>query len=103
MAKHCVNTTFVVSEDRLREFTRWLQEVYIKGIGDTPGLQCTAVMEVLTRIEPDTVSIAVQVETDSEEILAGWHDSQAALLADDLKARFEGHVLQFSTFMRRLL
>ena len=54
---------------------------------------------VLTRIEPDTESIAVQLPADNQNDASRWHDETAALLRDDLHARWGERMMFFTTFM----
>ena len=94
-----LNTTFIIHAPLEGEFIKWVREVYLpsaqaSGIFGTPTLA-----RVLTRIEPDTESIAVQLPADNQNDASRWHDETAALLRDDLHARWGERMMFFTTFM----
>ena len=66
------------------------------------GVRVSRVAKVLTQVEPDTVSIAVQLEATSIEEASRWHDNTAALLRDDLHARWGDRLMFFTTYMEVL-
>lgn len=56
----------------------------------------------MTRIEPDTESIAIQMEAADHVAAVKWHDETAALLKDDLCARWNNLAMHFTTYMEIL-
>lgn len=99
---YILNTTFVIPEPRLKEFTRWVREVYEKALDDAGIFTGVTLAKVLTQVEPDTVSVAVQTRMESLEEAKKWHDTTAVLLKDDLRSRFLGQALFFTTYMEEL-
>lgn len=94
-----LNTTFVVHAPLEGDFLKWVSEVYLRSAKDCGVFGTPTVARVLTRIEPDTESIAVQLPASSQQEAARWHDETAALLRDDLHARWGDHMMFFTTFM----
>ncbi len=94
-----INTTFVVHNSIENEFLEWLKNVYLKSAEASGAFASHCVARVLTRIEPDTESIAVQFRTTHKERAEQWHDDTAALLRDDLHSRFADRLMFFSTPM----
>lgn len=97
-----LNTTFIVAEPILGEFDRWARKTYLPAL-DAAGIFSSPLMaKVLAQVEPGTVSIAIQARADRLDEATRWHDETAALLKDDLQARFSGRVLFFTTYMEIL-
>ena len=94
-----LNTTFVVHTSVEPAFLTWLREVYIPSIHAAGIFTRPTAARVLTRIEPDTDSIAVQATTSQRAEAEKWHNETAALLRDDLTARWPQRVMHFTTFM----
>lgn len=81
------------------EFLGWLKSVYLQSAEASGAFTSHCVARVLTRIEPDTESIAIQFRTTDKGRAERWHDETAALLRDDLHARFADRLMFFSTPM----
>lgn len=94
-----LNTTFVVHTSVEPAFLTWLREVYIPSIHAAGIFTRPVAARVLTRIEPDTDSIAVQATTSQRPEAEKWHNETAALLRDGLTARWPQRVMHFTTFM----
>lgn len=94
-----INTTFVVHTSIEADFITWLREVYIPSIKAAGFFRDPIMSRVLTRIEPDTQSIAVQAIAPTGQQAQMWHDQTAALLKDDLAARWPNLAMHFTTYM----
>ena len=94
-----LNTTFIVEDARLEEFYAWARHTYLPAM-DLAGIFTDKVMaRVTTRVEPGATSVAIQARTASIEQGQRWHDDTAAILRNDLVARFNGQALFFTTYM----
>ena len=97
-----LNTTFIIEDSRLEEFYAWARHTYLPAM-DVAGIFTDKVMaRVSTCVEPGTTSVAIQARTATMEQGRRWHDDTAAILRDDLMARFNGQVLFFTTYMEIL-
>lgn len=90
-----LNTTFIVEDARLEEFYAWARHTYLPAM-DLAGIFTD---KVIARVEPGATSVAIQARTASIEQGQRWHDDTAAILRDDLVARFNGQALFFTTYM----
>jgi len=97
-----LNTTFVTHESVRNDFLRWLREVYLVSARSSGFFGSPTVARVLTRLEPDTESIAVQLPANSLDDARRWHDETAAILRDDMHARWGERLMFFSTYMELL-
>lgn len=97
-----LNTTFVIHAPLEKEFLQWVSQTYLVSAKASGVFGNPTVARVLTRIEPETESIAVQLPAASQEQAARWHDETAALLRDDLHARWGDRMMFFTTFMEVL-
>lgn len=96
---YLLNTTFVVHSSVEAEFMAWVKGVYLPAAAETGVFGGATVAKVLTQIEPDTASIAVQLPASSLEDAQRWHDDSAAFLRDDLHARWSDRLMFFTTYM----
>ena len=94
-----LNTTFVVHTSIEPDFLNWVRTVYIPSVKASGIFSEPRVARVLTRIEPDTDSIAVQMVAADYTAAEKWHDETAALLKDDLMARWNNLAMHFTTYM----
>ena len=94
-----LNTTFVIHAPLETEFLQWVRRVYLPSAQAAGVFGAPTVARVLTRIEPDTESIAVQLPAGSRDEAARRHVATAALLRDDLHARWGDRMMFFTTFM----
>lgn len=97
-----LNTTFVIHAPLECEFLQWVRQVYLPSAYAAGVFGSPTVARVLTRIEPDTESIAVQLTAADQKEAARWHDETASLLRDDLHARWGDRMMFFTTFMEVL-
>lgn len=103
MTKFILNTTFIIPDSRLEEFIHWGREVYMAALTDSRIFSSPTMARILHQVEPGATSIAIQAQSDTLEAATRWHDETAALLRDDLAARFPtGHLLHFTTYMELL-
>lgn len=94
-----LNTTFIVEDANLEAFLQWAKQTYIPALHDAAIFSSPTIAKVLAQVEPGTSSIAIQARSAKLEGATKWHDETAALLKDDLTARFAGKVLFFTTYM----
>ena len=83
-----LNTTFVLHAPLEEEFLAWVKEVYLPTAATSGVFGTPSVSRVLTRIEPDTESIAVQLPAADAEAASRWLDTTAAQLHSSLQARW---------------
>ena len=102
MSKTILNTTFVVHDTVSPDFLCWLRDVYVPAAQASGVFTDVRVARVLTRVEPDTSSIAVQFMADSAQRIADWHECEASKLHADLHARWADRLLHFTTFMETI-
>lgn len=93
------NTTFVIHSVLEADFMAWLRTVYLPSAAASGAFALPVVMRVLTRIEPDTESIAVQLSATDSAGADRWITETAAPLHDDLQARWGNRMLFFTTPM----
>lgn len=94
-----LNTTFVIDSSLETDFIKWAKEVYLPAMAAAGIFTPATIARVLTRLEQGVDSFAVQAFTASLEPAQRWHDETAALLRDDLQARYGERVMHFSTYM----
>jgi precorrin-2 methylase len=94
-----LNTTFVLHTSIEAPFLQWVRNVYLPAAEQSGVFGVATVARVLTQIEPDTESIAVQLPCAEMEAAQHWHDDTADLLRDDLHARWGDRLMFFSTYM----
>ncbi len=99
MASVILNTTFVVHTSVEQDFLNWVRTVYLPAVKASETFAQPRVARVLTRIEPDTESIAIQMEAHDLAAAEKWHDETATLLKDDLCARWKNLAMHFTTYM----
>ncbi len=97
-----LNTTFVIHAPLEAEFLQWVRETYLPSAMATGIFGAPTVARVLTRIEPETESIAVQLPATDADDAQRWHDETASLLRDDLQARWGDRMMFFTTYMEVL-
>lgn len=94
-----LNTTFIVESSLENAFVEWARSVYVPAMAAVEIFGPATVAKVLTQIEPGATSFAVQATASGLEEARRWHDETAALLRDDLAARYGERVLHFTTYM----
>ena len=100
--KTILNTTFVVHTSIEPDFLHWVRTVYIPSVKASEIFGEPTIARVLTRLVPETESIAVQMTAEDKDAAERWHDETAALLKDDLSARWPNLALHFTTYMEVL-
>lgn len=100
--KLLLNTTFVVHTSIESDFLQWVRTVYFPSAKASGVFGQPTIARVLTRLEPDTESIAIQMAANDKDAAERWHDETAALLKDDLSARWPNLALHFTTYMELL-
>jgi hypothetical protein len=94
-----LNTTFIVEDANIEAFLQWAKQTYVPALHDAGIFSDPVIAKVLAQVEPGATSIAIQARSPKLDDATKWHDETAALLKDDLSARFAGKVLFFTTYM----
>lgn len=103
MNRIILNTTFIVPDSRVDDFVEWGRNVYMGALRESGLFTDPSMARILHQVEPGATSIAIQARAESIEAATRWHDETAALLRDDLAARFpSGQMLHFTTYMELL-
>lgn len=97
-----LNTTFVLHAPLEPEFLAWLKATYLPSAAAAGIFGTPVVSRVLTRIEPETESIAVQLPSQSHDEAERWLATTASLLHDDLHARWGDRLMFFSTMLETI-
>ncbi|MDE5626116.1 MAG: DUF4286 family protein [Muribaculaceae bacterium] len=97
-----LNTTFIVADHLMEQFLAWARQAYMPALRDAGIFTSPTMAKVLAKVEPGATSIAIQARCHALEEATRWHDETAALLKDDLTARFGQQVLFFTTYMEVL-
>lgn len=99
---HLMNTTFVVDHAIDTRFRQWLDNVYIRAALITPFLSEPVLMRVLGHDQPGATTYALHMKSTSLEEARRWHDETAAILHDDMAARFGQRAVFFTTYLEIL-
>ena len=94
-----LNTTFFAEETLAGELTRWLTEVYAEAVKASGLFGSVETVRVIEPSEPGAVSMACRCTCPDISEARRWHDDTAALLRDDLTARWGERVVWFTTYM----
>lgn len=97
-----LNTTFIVADTLMELFLGWARHTYLPALRQAGIFSTPTMAKVLAQVEPGATSVAIQARAASYDEAERWHDQTAALLKDDLYARFKGQVLFFTTYMEVL-
>ena len=97
-----INTTFAIERSIFEEFIGWLKGIYLEAAMNTGLFTSPRLARVLTDTDPETVSIACELQCDSLSEAQRWHDETAALLRSDMLRRWEGKALFFTTYLKML-
>lgn len=97
--KYLMNTTFVVHSLLTEKFIIWARDVYLAAASESGIFGTPLMMRVHQQVDPQADSIAVQLPAASLDDAERWHDETAAMLKDDLRARWGEGVLFFTTYM----
>lgn len=96
---HLINTTFCVERSIDTAFRSWLKNVYIRSALSTPFLSVPMLTRVLGQEDPTATTYALHLHATSLAEARRWHDETAAMLRDDMSARFGQRVLFFTTYL----
>lgn len=102
MYKCLLNTTFVVESEILPDFYSTLKEIYFPEVTSAEIFGQPQVARVLTQLEPETESIAVQLPAISVSLAGQWLDSIGNKLHSNITQKHNGKVLLFSTLMEKI-
>lgn len=97
-----LNTTFFVEETLLKDFLRWLRDVYVKAAMATGVFTSHRVARVLNEGEPGVVSVACELRGDSLSECARWHDDTASLLRDNMHSIWGQRVMYFTSYLQEI-
>lgn len=94
------NTTFIVERGAIIQFTEWARRVFIESARSSGRFHDITMARILTEIDPDTVSFAIQMKAPDIAAHDEWHRDVTTLLKDDIAARLGADkILFFSTDM----
>lgn len=94
-----VNTTYQVSEQFENEWKNWVLSEYIPEVTSSGMLVNPGFFRLLIENEANTVSYALQFQTQSFETLEKWFEKFGTELQHGLSKRFDDKVLGFTTLM----
>lgn len=93
-----LNTTFHVHKSVDALFIKWVKEIYLP-IANESGLSNPLFTRIMTQVDPEATSYAVQLQASSHNEAEKWHDTSAAKLKDALSREVGERVLHFTTYM----
>lgn len=94
-----LNTTFHVHTSVNDLFLEWVKTVYIPTAMNSGHFSNPLFTRIMTQVDPEATSYAVQLQALSHKDAETWHDSEAAQLKESLAKRVGELVLHFSTYM----
>lgn len=97
-----LNTTFIIERNLETEFTEWLRNVYVPAASASGTFASSRLARVISNEDPMAVSIACELKAESLSEAVKWHDVTAALLRDDMNARWGERALFFSTYLKEI-
>lgn len=97
-----INTTFYVAIGRKDEFLAWVRRHYIP-CARQARLCDLKLMRLLIEVQEGMQGYAVAVTAPGMAEATEWHDGPAALLRDQLSAKFGEEALYFTTYMEECL
>ena len=95
-----LNTTFHVHKSVDALFVKWVKEIYLPVAMDSGLFKNPLFSRIMTQIDPDATSYAVQLQARSLSDAEAWHDDTAAKLKEALAREVGERVLHFSTYMQ---
>jgi len=97
-----INTTFVVHLSIEAEVLQWLSSQFLPEAGRSGAFGTPTVARVLTRIEPDTQSIAVQLPATDATMATAWYNTTAGKLQAELHRERGERLMFFTTCMETI-
>lgn len=97
-----LNTTFHVHSSVNDSFVNWVKTVYIPTATANGQFANPLFTRILTQVDPEATSYAVQLQTSSHSKAVVWHDTTAAQLKEELARKWGERVLHFTTYMEIL-
>lgn len=94
-----LNTTFHVHTSVNDLFIRWVKEIYVPKAMENEQISNPVFTRIMTQVDPEATSYAVQLQVSSHSEAEAWHDSIAAQLKDALAREVGERVLHFTTYM----
>lgn len=94
-----LNTTFHVHKSVDALFIKWVKEIYLPVAMDSGLFKNPLFTRIMTQVDPEATSYAVQLQASSHRDAEAWHDSTAAQLKDALAREVGERVLHFTTYM----
>ncbi|MCR4619513.1 MAG: DUF4286 family protein [Paludibacteraceae bacterium] len=96
------NTTYVVEQQSLDDFLRWLSDEHHSVVNAFGGFSDCVVSRVLTDTGMSGISISVQLFAPDAHTIQQWLDRDEKTLHTLLSKRFGSQVLFFSTLMEKI-
>ncbi len=97
-----LNTTFISHNTHSTEVAEWLRDVYMPAAQSTGLFTMPLLTLVLTNVDPDATSYALQMRCENLNDATRWHDVDATALRNEIKSRWGQRVLFFTTYMEIL-
>ena len=94
-----LNTTFHVHKSVDAFFIKWVKEIYLPIAMDNGLFKNPLFTRIMTQVDPEATSYAVQLQASSHIDAEAWHDSTAAQLKDALAREVGERILYFTTYM----
>ena len=94
-----LNTTFHVHKSVDALFIKWVKEIYLPVAMDSGLFKNPLFTRIMTEVDPEATSYAVQLQASSHSDAEAWHHSTAAQLKDALAREVGERVLHFTTYM----
>lgn len=95
-----LNTTFHVHKSVDALFVKWVKEIYLPVAMDSGVFKNPLFTRIMTQVDPEATSYAVQLQARSLNDAETWHDDTAAKLKEALAREVGERVLHFSTYMQ---
>lgn len=94
-----LNTTFHVHKSVDALFIKWVKEIYLPVAMDSGLFKNPLFTRIMTQVDHEATSYAVQLQASSHSDAEAWHDSTAAQLKDALAREVGERILHFTTYM----
>ncbi|MBQ2838846.1 MAG: DUF4286 family protein [Muribaculaceae bacterium] len=94
-----LNTTFHVHKSVDALFIKWVKEIYLPVAMDSGLFKNPLFTRIMTQVDPEATSYAVQLQASSHRDAEAWHDSTSAQLKDALAREVGERILHFTTYM----
>ena len=94
-----LNTTFHVHKSIDTLFIKWVKEIYLPVAMDSGLFKNPLFTRIMTQVDPEATSYAVQLQASSQSEAESWHDTTAAKLKEALAREVGERVLHFTTYM----